>query len=341
MKQRVISGALVVGMVLFGIGTYTVMGSLRGTGARVEHPASSLVSVPGTLYLAQGGAIYRLHGASFKQITPEAGWTQPAASPDGSRLVAVKRSLNFADIYILGADGQVQARLTNNISRRVEANHWAFYPRFSPDGSSVFFSYDSKDPYNTYRVDLAIFSRPADPAAAAQPTGWTQPNPYTGGDVGPLPLRQGLLFTRYSIDARSQVHSQVWLQGQGGPGTAGTALTVPADDCAQAAVSPDGRFLAMVCRHGQLRTADLVVAPLDLTSGSIGAPTTLVSGRLVASPSFSGDGTAIAYLSPASAGGQFQLWTVEFPAPGKAAAPVQVTQNLGFDPTSAPVWLGS
>ncbi|HEX3509149.1 MAG TPA: hypothetical protein VHW94_12235 [Candidatus Dormibacteraeota bacterium] len=338
MKKTVVSAALVVGMLLFGVGTYTAMGSLRGSGARVDHPASSLVSVHGTLYLAQGGAIYRLHGTSFKQITPEEGWTQPAASPDGSHLVAVKRSLNFADIYVLGADGQVQARLTNNISRRVEANHWAFYPRFSPDGSAVFFSYDSKDPSNTYRVDLAIFSRPADPAAA-QSTAWTQPNPYTGGDVGPLPLRQGLLFTRYSIDAHSQVHSQVWLQA--GPGAAGTALTPPADDCAQAAVSPDGRFMAMVCRHGQLRAADLVVAPVDMTSGSIGAPVTLVSGRLVAAPTFSGDGMEIAYLSPASAGGPFQLWTVGSPAARKAGSPVQVTQNLGFDSTSAPVWLGT
>jgi hypothetical protein len=97
----------------------------------------------------------------------------------------------------------------------------------------------------------------------------------------------------------------------------------------------------MVCRHGQLRAADLVVAPLDMTSGSIGAPVTLVSGRLVASPSFSGDGMAIAYLSPAFAGGPFQLWTIGSPAAGKAGSAVQVTQNLGFDSTSAPVWLGS
>jgi hypothetical protein len=202
----------------------------------------------------------------------------------------------------------------------------------------VFFSYDSKDPYNTYRVDLAIFSRPADPAAT-QSTDWTQPNPYTGGDSGPLPLAHGLLFTRYSIDARSQVHSQVWLQA--GPAMAGTALTAPADDCAQPAVSPDGTLIAMVCRHGELRTADLAVASLDLASSSIGAPQTLVSGQLVASPAFASDGTAIAYLAPASPGGQFQLWTIAAPAAGKSASPVEVTQNLGFDSTSAPAWLGS
>ncbi|HVC75848.1 MAG TPA: hypothetical protein VND96_04955 [Candidatus Micrarchaeaceae archaeon] len=336
MKQALVSAALVGAMALFTISTYTALGSWRGASAQVEHPASSLVSLPGTVYLAQGGAIYRLHGGAFKQITPEPGWAQPAASPDGSHLVAVKRSLNFADIYLLGADGQVQARLTNNTSRQLEANHWAFYPHFSPGG--LFFSYDPKDPYNTHRVDLAIFSRPADPAAN-ESTDWSQPNPYTGGDVGPWPLAQGLIFTRYSIDTRFQVHSQVWLQS--GPGTAGTALTAPPDDCAQPAVSPDGKLIAMVCRHGQLRTADLAVAPLHLASSSIGAPVTFVSGQLVASPSFAWNGMAIAYLAPASPGGPFQLWTIAAPAPGKAGSPIQVTQNLGFDSASAPVWLGS
>jgi len=152
-------------------------------------------------------------------------------------------------------------------------------------------------------------------------------------------LSHGLIFTRFSIDAHSEVHSQVWLQI--GPGTPGVGLTQPADDCAQPAVSPDGKLLAMVCRHGQLRAADLAVAPLDLASGSIGATATLVSGRLIASPSFSSDGSALAYLSPASEGGQFQLWTVPTPASGAPGSPVQVTQDLGFDSTSAPVWLAS
>ena len=110
----------------------------------------------------------------FKQITPAEGWAQPAASPGGSHLVAIKRSLNASDIYLLGTNGQVESRLTKNVSKRVEANHWAFYPRFSPDGSAVFYSYDAKDPYNSYRVDLAIHSRPANPAATRS-TDWTQP----------------------------------------------------------------------------------------------------------------------------------------------------------------------
>ena len=146
-----------------------------------------------------------------------------------------------------------------------------------------------------------------------------------------------MIFTRHSIDPHSQVHSQVWLQSA--PGSTGVALTPPADDCAQPAVSPDGKALAMVCRHGQVRTTDLVTAPLDLASGSIGTAVTLVSGKLVAAPAFSGDGSTLAYLSPAGTVGQFQLWTIAASGSGSLRTPVQVTQNLGFDATSAPVWL--
>ncbi len=130
-----------------------------------------------------------------------------------------------------------------------ERDHWAFYPRFSPDGSQIYYDYDPKDPYNSYRVDLAIFASPADPSSA-RAVQWTYPNEYTGGDVNPVPLRGGgLIFTRFSIDDQSNVHSQIWYQAR--PGSQGTPLTDPADDCLQPAVSADERQLGMVCTQGQ------------------------------------------------------------------------------------------
>lgn len=337
MRRRKVaaSAVLAVAMVAVALGTYLAVGLLRGGRGAVAHPTSSLVSLPGTVYLTQGGAIYQLRRGSFKQITTDAGWAQLGASADGRRLVAVKRSVNSSDLYLLDTSGRVQAQLTHNGVRRADLNHWAFYPRFSPDGSVVFYSYDPKDAYNSYRVDLAIFSRPADPLAGVA-TRWTLPNLYTGGDADPVPLKGALIFTRYSIDDHSRVHSQVWLQA--GPGSAGVALTVPGDDCAQPAVSPDEQRLAMVCRHGDPRSADLEVAGLDLGSVSIGAPTTLVSGELLASPAFSPDGHSLAFLAPAPPGGPFQLWTV--PASAPVVSPRQITQNLGVDSDSAPVWVG-
>src|SRR5207249_4798107 len=79
--------------------------------------------------------------------------------------------------------------------------------------------------YNSYQVDLAIFASPSNPGARGS-VQWTHPNDLTGGDVNPVPLRDGaLLYTKYSIDDSFQVHAQVWIQKR--PGTAGQALTAP------------------------------------------------------------------------------------------------------------------
>jgi Tol biopolymer transport system component len=263
---------------------------------------------------------------------------QPSVSPDGSELVAVKRSLNRSDLYVLGSTGRRPVPLTHNQSQSVEGNHWVFYPRFSPDDSTLYFSYDPKDPYNDFRVDLAIFATSADPQAP-KAVQWTQPNEYTGGDVEPVPLRRGgLIYTKFSIDEQSVVHSQVWFQAA--PGSAGGGLTKPADNCAQPAVSKDETMVAMVCRHGGLESADLEVASLDGSAPALGEPVVVVHGSLVASPAFSPDGKLLAYLAPAETSGPFQLWTV-VPTAASASIPRQITTHLDLDPSSAPIWTTS
>lgn len=338
MKRELIGAGLLVAMCTFGFGVYQLAGHLKGAIAHVQRPtATTAKRVPGVIYLSQGGAIYRFQGGMFRQITPDGGWVQPSASPDGARLVAVKRDLNSSDLYLLGTDGHNQAQLTHNVARRVEANHWAFYPRFGRNGTEVFFSYDTRDASDIYRDDLAIFAIALDPTSRA-PIEWSTPNEYTGGDVNPVPLRGGgLIYTRFSIDDHSNVHSQVWLQARAG--SPGVGLTLPADDCGQPAVSPDERWLAMVCRHGGLQGGDLVVAGLDPAGLGLVAPAVLVKGRLVASPSFSPDGQSVAYLAPDDGGGPFQLWTVAAPSSGAHATPVRITQDLDFDSSSSPVWL--
>lgn len=338
---------LVAMMAAFGLGVYHFLDSQKRVHAAVRQPNQTTgVPLPGTIYLAQDGAIYRFRDGKFTRITSAEGWTQPALSPDGSRLVAVKRAFNSSDLYLLDAAGHVQQRLTHNDAPVVERNHWAFNPRFSADGQSVFYTYDPKDPYNSYRVDLAIFDLV--PGAAGPGRQWTYPNEYTGGDVTPVPLRSGaLVYSKHSIDPAGKVHSQIWVQARSG--SSGLGLTAAEDDCEQPAVSPDGQLLAMVCRHGQ-PTADVEIATLDLSHYQIGSPQPVVAAGLNAAPSFAADGRQLAYFAPAGGSGPFQLWTVAVPvapaaatgqSPAPAApppAPRQVTQNLGFDSTSAPAW---
>ncbi|HEY1420222.1 MAG TPA: hypothetical protein VGG90_05880 [Candidatus Dormibacteraeota bacterium] len=328
---------LTVAMLGFGVGVYHAAGYLRGTRAPVVRPSqTSGPRLPGVIYVAQAGALYRYQDGSFTQMTSESGWTQPAASPDGSQLAVVRRYENWSDLYLMTRSGKTISHLISGYSSQVEGNHWIFYPRFSPDGSRIFFDFDPKDPYNSYRVDLAVFSAP--PGAGSASWGqWTYPNDYTGGDVNPVPLRSGgLVFTRYSFDDQSKLHSQLWLQER--PGSAGVALTDPSLDCGQPAVSADQTQMAMICRKGLTQTAELDVASFDASALKLGQPTALVGGQLVASPAFSPDGRTVAYLAPATAGGMFQLWTV--PSAGTPTAK-EITANVALDSSSAPVWLAS
>jgi len=132
------------------------------------------------------------------------------------------------------------------------------------------------------------------------------------------------------------VHSQVWLTTR--PGAPGTPLTKPEEDCAQPALSPDGTSIAMVCRHGQLQSTELVLATFDAVNGTIGPEAVLMQGQLSASPTFSPDGQTIAFLAPVQQGGTFQLWTVPADTSPSPSAARPITQNVGLDATAAPVW---
>ena len=328
---------LVIAMLAFGIGVYHAAGMLRGDHATVHRPTEvTAAPLPGTLYVIQAGAIYRFQHGNFSQITPEDGWMQPTASPDGKQLVAVKRSTNFSDLYLLSAAGKQVAQLSHNSAPGpAEQNHWTFYPRFSPDGQTLFYDFDPKDLYGSYKLDLAIFASRMDPNTRA--VDWTQPNDYTGGDVNPTPLKSGgLIYSKYSIDDSFQVHSQIWYQKRAG--TDGQALTPPELGCEQPTLSADEKLLAMVCTRGSNVAAELDVATFDSATLTLGSPATLVSNQLIASPAFSPDGKMIAYLAPSSVGGQFQLWTVGSSGPASVR---DITTDLGLDATSAPAWVGA
>ena len=335
MTRALTYAVLLVAMIAFGFGVYRAANLLKTQGStHVLKPSStSAPSLPGTLYVAQDGALYRLKGAQFTQITDSAGWTEPAASPDGSQLVAVRRIGNYSDLYLLTSTGRVERQLTHHQARAAEANHWSFFPRFSPDGAQVFYSYDAKV-VGTYQVDLAIFAMSLADGRVVQ---WSTPNAYTGGDVNPVPLKGGgLIYTKYSIDDQSQVHGQVWFQASAGAD--GVALTKAADNCGAPAVSADDTMIAMVCRHNDLQSADVVVEHLS-TNGTLETPTTLVQGQLAAAPVFSPDDKTLAFLAPVETGGAFQLWTVpvESAKPSPAHA---LTSNVGLDSSAAPVWVG-
>ena len=135
---------LAIVMSVTGVSSYMYLGSRQSkTVAPPQKPTAATpraqaYPLSGTIYLAQAGALYSFSAGRFHQLTPEVGWTQPALYPDGSHLLAVKRSGFYSDVYELTPYGGVVAQLTNNAasprnSWDTGANAWSFYPRLSPD----------------------------------------------------------------------------------------------------------------------------------------------------------------------------------------------------------------
>jgi Tol biopolymer transport system component len=348
-------------MFAFGSGVYLYLGTLKSKVVQVRPVLPTVTKpkfvLPGTMFVVQDGRLFKLNAGSFSEIGPSGDWSQPTLTPDHKRLVAVLRSGFSSDLYLLDLDGHVLKRLTKDDSRTIDFNHWAFYPRVSPDGANIVYSFDSP---KVNGVDLSVWSMPLD-GAQSQARRWTDPYWYTGGDVSPIPLASGgLLFVRHSIDASTAVHSQISYQSRAL--AIAKPLTTEADDCSQAALSPDGTQIAMVCSHGK-QTAALEIAPFNGTA--LGPARVLLDGGLYASPAWSPDGKALAYFAPQGQTGHFQLWwlalpTAATPSPSTAASPstspsarassiaavtptlalspVQVTEGVDLSATSAPVW---
>ena len=369
MISRVVLGvALAVVMLLVGPSTYVYLSSKTSKIAAppakptAATPRAQAVSLPGTMYIAQSGAIYSLAAGRFHQLTAEGGWTQPSLSPDGSVLLAVKQTPLYSDVYVLNLYGTVVRKVTSNaapprLSFDTGQNHWSFYPRLSADQKTLWMAYDK--PKFGYDVVLSIWAMPYT-GTIAQGRLWTNAADYAGGDVQPLPVGGGVIYTKYDYGPDEKLVGRLWYTNRAYG--AGKPLTDPAEDCRNPALSPDGRQVAMVCTY-EKQVSYLTVASWN--GSTLGPRRTLISNQLVAQPVWAPDSSGIAYLAPGVGAGPFQLWFLPraayapppvptpTPTPGgphngmlptPAAAPppvvkpIQITTNNGFDATSPIAW---
>ena len=326
---------LVIAMAAFAIVVYIGLGSLRHTDVpAASQPDATRASavIQGTMYLTQRGGLYQLKGDRFIELLPVGGgWTQPVVSPDQSSMAIVKRAANWSDIFLVDRNGQPIRQLTHDQGTDVVTDHWAFYPSFSSDGTSIFYNFDS--PKEGFRVDMSIWSQPL---AAGTARRWTLPTLYTGGDSHPLQVGpRGLLFTEYALQADGHIRAQVQLQS--GPFGFSRALTRPEDDCSQPTLSPDGTRLALICTGGQ-QVGRLVVAAFD--GANLGPLEVLADRQLCTAPAWQPDGQALAYLAPAGPAGRFQLWQLSLQPVARLGMPQprQLTSLLDFDATSRIAW---
>ncbi|HVS48229.1 MAG TPA: hypothetical protein VHJ99_04940 [Candidatus Dormibacteraeota bacterium] len=380
-SRYVLAVCLAILMAVTGVSTYIYVGSRQSKAvAPPQKPTAAIpraqgYTLPGTVYIEQSGALYSYSAGRFHQLTPEAGWTQPALSPDGNSLLAVKRSPMFSDAYLLSLYGAVRLQLTNNAapprsSWDSGANAWSFYPRLSPDQRTLWMSYDGPKVAgnNYFDVDMSVWAVPLG-GSIRQGRSWTTANNYTGGDIQPVPLATGgLIYTKYAYDPDGNRVGQLWFTNRAG--SAGRALTSTAAGCAQPSLSPDGHTIAMICTY-QKQVSYLTIASWN--GSSLGPLQTVISDQLVAQPIWAPDASGIAYMAPGGPAAPFQLWFLPknaynppapspvptpTPSPGgphngplptpspspvptpPVIKPIQVTTNLGLDATSPLAWLG-
>ena len=367
MISRVVLGAvLVVLMLVVGPATYVYLGSKTSKATAppakptAATPRAQAFSLPGTVYMAQDGALYSLSAGRFHQLTAEDGWMQPSLTPDGN-LLAVKATGFYSDVYVLNSFGTPLRRVTNNIAppRNPDpgAYHWSFYPRLSSDGRTLWMAYDK--PKYGFDVILSIWAMPF-AGSITQGKLWTNAADYTGGDVQPLPVSGGVIYTKYDYGPDLKLVGTLWYTNRAF--SVGRQLTSDGEDCRSPALSPDGTQVAMICTY-EKQVSYLTLATWN--GSSLGARRTVISDQMVAQPVWAPDGSGIAYLAPGASAGPFQLWflpraayapvapPVPTPTPGgphnsplpsvspvapPVVKPVQLTTNNGFDATSPIAW---
>lgn len=343
-----------------GLGVYKLLGSRRGTfaqqAARPDQVSSNvnpaLARLPGTLYLVQGGALYRLQQGRFTRALAAGGWGQPSFLPSGQALVLVKRDASgFSDLYRVDTAGHTQ-QLTHNQGRgaipgvdpgaQLVTQYWAMFPRASPDGTQLYFATDRYKHVRCCPFDVTMRLAQLPISGAGTPKFWTvdavtqtdthtEDGDYAGGDSRPVPLPGGgLLFVRYAYEGTA-VNSQLLLMRQARGAL--TPLTAPADRCDEPTLSPDGTRVAMVCSYGRQSTSIEVAA---FNGTSLGARQVLVTGVQAAQPQWSPDGTQLLYFAPAGITGHFQLWSVAAPAALPTPAPTAKPVGRGRVPTPSP-----
>jgi hypothetical protein len=371
-SRAVLAVGLAFVMLLGGASTFVYISSKQSkVVAPAQKPTASTprpqaLVLPGTLYVAQSGAIYSLSAGRFHQLTPEAGWMMPALYPDGSSLLAVKKTALYADVYVLNRFGTAVRQVTSNAAaprnHDTGSNYWSFYPRLSADGQTLWMTYDGlKCHPECFDVSLAVWAMPFD-GTIRQARAWTDGGYFSGGDVQPIPVSGGVVYTKYNYGPDGKLVGQLWFTRRAN--SVGTPLTLPEEDCRTPSLSPSGTEFAMICTY-EKQVSYLTLAVWN--GSALGTRRSIITNQMVAQPTWAPDGSGIAYLAPAQPDGLFQLWWLPkaayvppppspppsptpggphngpLPTPSPAppppvVKPIQVTTNNGFDATSPMAW---
>jgi Tol biopolymer transport system component len=281
-------------------------------------PTSAPAPAPtGRILYVSDSDLWLWHNGATRRLTRDRISRQPAWSPDGKRIAHVKIDVSSSEIWVMDADTGNARQLTDNYSKALNQNNWAFRPVWWPDGSRLLFLSEATT------NDLMIWQ--------VQPDGKNRrvflavPDFEGGLDMPAVaPDARRLLAVSYrTAGAKPQVFSYTLPNGPWRP------LTDHPDGAYDPVWAPDGsRFAYTVRNKGR---HDVWVASSDGAT----AQAVTETGACRA-PCWSPDGQQLAYLS--SETGAFDIWTVGVFAHGGMTSRRQLTKGLNADAFSGLSW---
>lgn len=284
------------------------------TGATaVDQPPSSPSSVTGELLYVADSDLWLWQNGAARRLTRDRISRQPAWSPDGKKIAHVKIDVSSSELWVMDASGANARQLTDNYSRTLNQNNWAFRPVWWPDGSRLLFLTEATT------NDLMVWQ--VQPDGKHRRAFLTVPDFEGGLDMPSVsPDAKRVLAVSYRTPgARPQVFSYVL------PGGPWRQLTEHPDGAYDPVWSPDGSRFAYTARHKGRH--DIWIASAD---GATALPAT-DSGACRA-PCWSPDGQQLAFLSGET--GAFDMWTVTAAGTGKR----RLSKGLNADVVSGLSW---
>jgi TolB protein len=249
-------------------------------------------------------------GATTK-LTNSAGFAelQPAWSPDGGRILYVRRARlsGRPDLFVMNSNGRGRTRLTSTSVPERD-------PSWSPDGTGLVYAARTA-PGEPFRIFVAR----ADGSGREQLT-----SQKAGSDTAPVWSPDG---TRIAfVSDRDRGFPELYLMNAGGSGV--KRLTTNALIDANPSWSPDGTRVVFerCCENG---TSDLFT--VDVTTRAEVSVTASTSSQEF-DPSWSADGTRIAYDAFEVGQGNIDIWVVN----ADGSSPLRLTQQAG--PDLSPDW---
>jgi TolB protein len=315
-RRRALAASLLstLGVLACGPGETYRSGQVPGptTPEQVADPQSSM-GVSGRLLYVADSDLHLWERGAARRLTRDRVTRQPAWSPDGKKIAHIKIDVSSSELWVMDADGANARTLTDNFSKSLAKNNWAFRPSWWPDGSRILFLTEAAS------NDLMLWQVQLDGKNLRPYV--TIPD-FEGGLDAPSVSPDGrrLLAVSYrTAGAKSQIFSFAL------PGGPWRQLTEHPDGAYDPVWSHDGaRFAYTVRNKGK---HDIWVASADAVSAQ---PVT--DAGACRAPCWSPDGQQIAHVS--GEGATFDVSVV----PSTGGARRQLTRGVNVDAVSGLSW---